>query len=73
MALTIEEYSMTAKVAGSVIIAATGAGSHEWIAAPRPRYFTRNEVITALPIPARLAAGHRDSNPFAAAWCGELR
>jgi hypothetical protein len=73
MAIIIEEYSMTAEVGGSVIAAATWAGSREWIVAPWPRYFTCNEVITVFTLAARIAAGHRDSDPFPAAWCGELR
>jgi hypothetical protein len=73
MASIIEEYSMTAKVGGSVIAATISAGSHEWIVAPWLRYYIHNEVITVFTLAARLAAGHRDSGPFAAAWCGELR
>jgi hypothetical protein len=73
MAIIIEEYSMTAKVDGSVIAAAISAGSHEWIVAPWLRYYTRNEVIAAFTVAARLAAGDCGSGPFAAAWCGELR
>jgi hypothetical protein len=73
MAIIIDEYSMTVESDGSVIATATWAGGDEWIVAAWPRYLTRNQSITGLTVAERFAAGYGDGDPFAAAWCEELR
>ena len=73
MAIIIEEYSMTVGSDGSMIATATWAGGEAWIVAAWPRYFIRNQSITALTAAERLSAGYGDGGPFAAAWCEGLR
>jgi hypothetical protein len=73
MAITIEEYSMTAESDGSVLAIATWVGGDEWIVAAWPRYFTRDQATTALTLAERLAAGYGDDDPFVTAWREELR
>jgi hypothetical protein len=73
MPITIEDYSMTAQFNGAVIASAIWVGGDEWTFDAWPRYFTRNQAITALTIAERLAAGYGHDDPVVVAWCEELR
>jgi hypothetical protein len=73
MSITIEGYFMTAEFDGSVIATATWVGGDEWTVSAWPRYFTRNQAITALMLAQRLAAVYGEDDPFVLAWREELR
>jgi hypothetical protein len=73
MAIEFLEHLMSVEADGSVVTAATWAGGDQWVAGTWPRYVTRHQAITALPIAERLVAGYGDNDPFVLAWPEELR
>lgn len=72
MVIKICEDSMTAEHDGCMIATATRTGDR-WTVSTCPYARTRNQAITALTLAEWLATGHGDDDPFAAAWCEELR
>jgi hypothetical protein len=72
MAIIFEDESMTLEIDGSVIATATWVGAYEWVVDPWPKYFDRNQAITALTIAERLALGYGDDDPHVIAWLEEL-
>lgn len=72
MAIIFEYSSMTLEIDGSVIATAIWVGGHEWVVDPWPKYFDRNQAITALTIAERLALGYGEDDPHVIAWRKEL-
>ena len=71
MAIHINDNFMAAEIDGAVVAAATLTGDW-WTVTNWPRYFTRNQAITALTLAERLWTGHGDNDPFVVAWREEL-
>ncbi|MCO6009739.1 hypothetical protein NE236_32690 [Actinoallomurus purpureus] len=67
MAIEINDDSMSAEAAGTVIATATRAGDR-WAVSTWPDALTRNQAITALTLAEWLATGHGDDDPFTIAW-----
>jgi hypothetical protein len=72
MSIKINEDCMTLEIDGAVIATATCVGGHEWAVDTWPRYFTRNQAITALSLAERLAMGYGEYDPRVIAWREEL-
>ena len=79
MAARIDDDFMTAEHDGRVIATAryckdaVDDGRGVWAVSGRPgRLFTRNQAITAMVLPERLAAGYSDEDPFVIGWREEL-
>jgi hypothetical protein len=79
MAARIEDDFMTAEYGGRVIATAryksnaSADGQGAWFISGLPRrLFDRNQAITAMVLPKRLAAGFGDDDPFVTGWREEL-
>lgn len=79
MAIRINDDSMSLEIGGRVVATARFSenaavnGNGAWIVSTHPdRRFTRNQAITVLTLPERLAAGHGDDDPFVTDWRKEL-
>jgi hypothetical protein len=72
VAIHINDDSMVLEIDGKIIATATRVGGHEWTVEPWPRYFDRNQAITALTVAERLTEGYGEDDPFVIAWREEL-
>ena len=79
MAVRIDDDFMTAEFGGRVIATArysshaAADGQGAWVVSDHPgRLFTRNQVITAMVLAERLAAGFGDDDLFVIGWRAEL-
>ena len=73
MTLKINEDSMTLEVDGAVIATARQLTGGWWEVSHWPRFFDRNQAITALTVTELLEAGHRNDDPLIVALREELR
>ena len=79
MSVRINANSMTLEIDNRVAATArfsehaAADGNGAWIVSTYPaRLFSRNDVITALTLAERLAAGYGDDDPFVRSWREEL-
>lgn len=79
MAARIEEDFMTVEYDGRVIAtaqysahAAAGSQGASIVSGLPRRLFDRDQAITAMVLPERLAADHGDDDLFVTGWCEEL-
>ena len=73
MTLKINEDSMTLEVDGAVIATARRLTDGWWEVSHWPRFFDRNQAITALTVTELLETGHRNDDPLLVALREELR
>jgi hypothetical protein len=73
MTLKINEDSMTLEVDGAVIATARRLTGGWWEVSHWPRFFDRNQAITALTVTELLATGRHNDDPLVAALREELR
>jgi hypothetical protein len=73
MALKINEDGMALEVDGAVIATSRQLTGGWWEVSHWPRFFDRNQAITALTITELLAIGRRDDDPLVVALREELR
>jgi len=73
MTLKINEDSMTLEVDGAVIATARRLTGGWWEVSHWPRFFDRNQAITALTVTELLETGHRNDDPLLVALREELR
>ena len=73
MTLKINEDSMTLEVDGTVIATARRLTGGWWEVSHWPRFFDRNQAITALTVTELLETGHRNDDPLIVALREELR
>jgi hypothetical protein len=72
MAISINDDSMILEIDGKIIATAREQADGWWEVTGWPRYFTRNQAITALTLAERLWVGHGEDDPFVIAWRAEL-
>jgi hypothetical protein len=79
MSTKINDASMSLEIDGHVIATAefrehaTADGCSAWTVSSYPgRLFTWNQVLTAMVLVERLAAGYGDDDPFVVGWREEL-
>jgi hypothetical protein len=72
MAINITNEVMTLEINGEVIATATHVGGGEWMIDTWPRYFDRNQAISALMLAEQLATGHGGDDARVIAWREEL-
>jgi len=73
MALTTHEDSMALEINGVVVATAKMRTNGWWLVTAWPRYFTRNQAITALTITELLETGYGKDHPVIVALREELR
>ena len=73
MAIKIEDDLMTLEVGGEVISQARRRSGGWWEVTHWPRFFDRNQAITALLVTELLASGREEDDPRVAALRKELR
>lgn len=64
---------MHLEIDGRVVATATERAGGWWEVTCRPRFFDRNQAITALTVAELLENGRDSSDPVVAALCDELR
>jgi hypothetical protein len=72
MAININDNFMSLEIDGKVIATAARVSGGEWVASTWPRYFDRNQAITALTLAERLATGYGEEDAHVIAWREEL-
>jgi hypothetical protein len=73
MPIKIEDDLMSLEVDGAVLATARKRADGWWEVSYWPRFFDRNQAITALTITEHLESGHDDNNPAVRALREELR
>ena len=73
MAIKIDEDMMTLEIGGAVIATARQRPDGWWEVSYWPRFFDRNQAITALTITELLEIGHSNDDPVVTALREELR
>jgi hypothetical protein len=73
MPIKIEDDLMSLEVDGAVLATARKRADGWWEVSYWPRFFDRNQAITALTITELLDSGHEDNNPAVRALREELR
>jgi hypothetical protein len=73
MAIKIEDNLMSLEVAGAVLATARKRADGWWDVSYWPRFFDRNQAITALTITELLNSGHDSNDPLVRALREELR
>ena len=73
MAIKINEDQMALQIDGRVIATATQRDGGWWEVAYWPRFFDRNQAITALTVTELLETGYRNDDPLVIALREELR
>ncbi|HEV2371601.1 MAG TPA: hypothetical protein VGS19_05460 [Streptosporangiaceae bacterium] len=73
MAIKISEDCMTLEIDGAVVSTATRRTGGWWEVTYWPRFFDRNQAITALTITELLETGYANDDPLILALRGELR
>ena len=73
MTLKINEDNMTLEVDGAVIATARRIPGGWWEVSHWPRFFDRNQAITALTVTELLSTGHRSDDPLVIALREKLR
>ena len=73
MALKIDDDFMALDIDGAVVATARMRADGWWLVTHWPRYFTRNQAITALTITKLLETGYANDHPVVAALREELR
>jgi hypothetical protein len=72
MSININVDVMSVEINGEVIAIASYVGGGEWMVDAWPRYFDRNQAITALTLAERVAVGYGDNDAVVIAWREEL-
>ena len=62
MAINVNDDVMSLKINGELIATATCVGGGEWVVNAWPKYFDRNQAITALTLAERLAMGYGEED-----------
>jgi hypothetical protein len=73
MAIKIDEDMMTLEIGGVVIATARQRPDGWWEVSHWPRFFDRNQAITALTVTELLETGYRSDHPVVTALREELR
>ena len=73
MAITIHDDCMTLEVNGEIVAQATRRPGGRWEVSHWPRFFDRDQAVTALTITELLESGHSAGDPLVAALREELR
>jgi hypothetical protein len=73
MAIKIDDDCMTLEIGGEVISQARRRAVERWEVTNSPKFFTRNQAITALIVAELLESGRGDDDPRVAAFREELR
>jgi hypothetical protein len=73
MPIKIEDYLIRLEVDGSVLATARKRADGWWEVSCWPRFFDRNQAITALTITELLDSGHDSNDPLVRALREELR
>jgi hypothetical protein len=73
VAIKIEEHHMTLDIDGRVVATASERGCGWWEVTYWPRFFDRNQAITALTITELLESGYPSDDPLVLALREELR
>jgi hypothetical protein len=73
MAIEITDEFMYLKIDGCVLSTARRCEGGWWVVTPWPRFFDRNEAITALTVTELLETGHANDDPLIIALREELR
>lgn len=73
MAIKIDEGPMTLEIGGRVVATAEERAGGWWEVTYWPRFFDRNQAITALTITELLESGHASDDPVVIALREELR
>jgi hypothetical protein len=73
MAIKIEDDLMSLEVDGAVLATARKRGDGWWEVSYWPRFFDRNQAITALTITELLHSGHDSNDPVVRTLREELR
>ena len=73
MTIKIDDDLMTLEIDGVVIATATQRPDGWWEVTHWPRFFDRNQAITALTVTELLSTGHRSDDPLVIALREELR
>jgi hypothetical protein len=73
MPIKIEDDLMSLEVDGTVLVTATKRAGGWWEVSYWPRYFDRNQAITALTITELLDSGRDSNDPVVCALREELR
>jgi hypothetical protein len=72
MAIKIDEECMTLEINGAVIATARQLPGGWWEVSHWPRFFRRDQAITALTVTELLETGYRSDHPLVVALRGEL-
>jgi hypothetical protein len=72
MAITIQDHFMSLEIDGCVIATARERADGWWEASCWPRFFGRNQAITALTVTELLETGHGADDPLVIALRAEL-
>ena len=73
MAIKIHDDYMALEIDGRVIATANKRGGGWWEVTYWPRFFDRNQAITALTVTELLETGYRNDDPLVTALREELR
>ena len=73
MAIKIDENLMTLEIGGAVMATARQRSDGWWEVSHWPRFFDRNQAITALTVTELLETGSRSDDPVVTALRKELR
>jgi hypothetical protein len=73
MAININDDVMSLEINGKVIATARERGGGWWEVSYWPRFFDRNQAITALTVTELLETGYRHDDPLVIALREELR
>ena len=73
MPIRIDEGLMRLEIDGRIVATATERAGGWWEVTHWPRFFDRNQAITALTVTELLESGRDSSDPLVAALCDELR